>query len=69
MPTYAKIIERSLKSAAATPPTTEGMSKDDIERAIAGISAELKGSGVAADMRLVLNEDRKVYRHALEALK
>ena len=61
MTTYAKAITRAKQIAAANPLvdhlTTEGL-KQEVE----AISAELKGPGISAIDRLVMNEDRKAYR-------
>jgi hypothetical protein len=62
MPTYAQIIKHALKHAAANPPRVDHLTLEELHQAVADISAELQGFGISAADRLVMNEDRKVYR-------
>ncbi len=62
MTTYAQIIKRALKYAAANPPRVDHLTVEELHWAVADISAQLKGSGIGAADRLVMNEDRKAYR-------
>jgi hypothetical protein len=58
-------VETLRKLARKNPPKTDGMSKADLEAAIASISETLRGYGVSPGERIALNEDRHVYREAL----
>jgi hypothetical protein len=62
MTTYAKIIEKAKRYAAANPPRVDHLSLEDLHEAVGMISSELKHGNVGAADRLIMNEDRKVYR-------
>lgn len=62
MTTYAKIIEKAKAYAAANPPRVDHLSLEDLHDAVEMISSELKYGKVGAADRLVMNEERKVYR-------
>lgn len=68
MATYAQVMIKALKFAAANPPATDGLSAEELSARINEISEDLKGHGIGAADRLIMNEDRKVYRAALSKL-
>lgn len=63
----AKFIDKTVRAARANCPDASGMSDDDLQNAIAGITETLKGPGLDFGERLTLNEDRRVFREALIA--
>lgn len=62
MTTYAKIIEKAKRYAEANPPRVDHLSLEDLHNEVELISSELKGFGIGAADRLIMNEERKVYR-------
>lgn len=60
-------ISSVIKAARKNAPNTDGMTVAELEAAIEGISAHLRGPGVSHAERLTLNEDRHAYRRALSA--
>lgn len=62
MTTYAQVIKKALKYAAANPPRVDHLSLEELHNEVELISSELKGFGIGAADRLVMNEERKVYR-------
>lgn len=63
---YAQAIAKAQKYAAANPPRVDNLTLEDLHDAVECISLDLMGSGIGAVDRLVMNEDRKVYRAEIE---
>lgn len=59
---YAQVIKKAKAYAAANPPRVDNLTLEDLHDAIEIISLELKGPGIGAGDRLIMNEQRKVYR-------
>jgi hypothetical protein len=62
MTTYAQIIAKAKKYAAENPPSVDDLTMEDLHDALEMISSELKYGKVGAADRLIMNEQRKVYR-------
>ena len=59
---YAQAIKKAHAYAADNPPQVDNLSMEDLHDAVEAISTLLKGSGVGAVDRLILNEERKAFR-------
>jgi len=62
MTTYAQLIAKAKKYAAENPPSVDDLTMEDLHDAVEMITSELKHGNVGAVDRLVMNEQRKVYR-------
>lgn len=59
---YAQAVKKAQKTVADDPPHVGDLPLERLNEAVADISAMLKEPGMGQFERLVLNEERKVFR-------